>query len=284
VKSRASWIRPLAGLAWLCFVPAASGQVAPAAAAAFFPAARFHFDAGAPLLAPAGVASDGTLCVGTVDGYVHALGSDGSYRWSYRVQGAVTRRPVSAGQLWYIATSADRVYALNREGALQWVFKPPSPVSSELAADASGALFFIAADHFLYGVSARGGVTLRAAFGRLKEGPDTGPGGAVFAENQLGATIRVSAQGVRRFAPHIKPEFEFPDLLAVRDPSGHRWRARNDGVLEFYAASEANPSLLTLARSPLLSPVWSEVGRYAVFSARSGVVFALDAIAFERRP
>ncbi len=202
---------------------------------------RFRFDAGAPLAAAADVAPDGSVCVGTVDGYVHGLGPDGSFRWSHSVQGAVIRRPHFAGQRWFIATSALRVYALNRDGSLSWVFKLFSPVDSELASDESGTLYFVAADHFLYGLTAHGGVSLRT-----------------------------------RYHPGLKPELSFSQPEALRDSEGNAWRGRSDGVLEYRLAWAENSSLLPLTSSALLLPAWSRASRLAVVSARSGLVFGLD--------
>jgi hypothetical protein len=277
VKFRALLIWPICGLAWLPLAPAASGQAGPAVtSAAALPTARFLFDAGAALSAPAGVAPDGALCVGTVDGYVHALAADGSYAWSHTVNGAVTRRPLFAGQHWQIATNSDRIYALHPDGALAWVFKPPSPVNSELAADASGTLYFIAADHFLYGVSARGGVSLRAPFGEPKAGPVLGPDGAVWAENQAGIVFQVRARELRRRAYGALPEFAFGAADTLRDPDGHRWRGLSDGTLEYRAAAQTSPVLVPLGTAALLTPTWSNAAHYAVVSTRAGSLYAVD--------
>jgi hypothetical protein len=224
--------------------PPASGSApaqtgVPAAASA--PLQRFRFDAGAPLSAAATVAPDGSVCVGTVDGYVHGLGPDGSFRWSHSVRGAVTRRPHFAGQRWFIASSAQRIYALNRDGSLSWVFKLFSAVESELTSDEKGTIYFIAADHFLYGLTAHGAVSLRA-----------------------------------RFHPGMKPELSFSEPEALRDPEGNSWRGRSDGVLEYRLASGESTSLFPLTSSALLLPAWSSASRFAVVSARNGLVFGLD--------
>ena len=243
VNLRARLIWPFCGLLWLSVAPPASGA-APAhahSASSNAPLPRFRFDAGAPLAAAAAVAADGSVCVGTVDGYVHALAPDGSFRWSHSVRGAVTRRPHFAGQRWFIATSAQRIYALNRDGSLSWVFKLFSSVESELRSDETGAIYFVAADHFIYGLTAHGAVSLRA-----------------------------------RFHPGIKPELAFREPEALRDPEGNAWRGRSDGVLEYRPASGESASLVPLASSPLLLPAWSSATRFAVVSARSGLVFGLD--------
>lgn len=219
----------------------AAGARAAGPASANAPLPRFRFDAGAPLAAPAAVAADGSVCVGTVDGYVHSLGPDGSFRWSHSVHGAVTHRPHFVAERWFIATSAQRVYALNRDGSLAWVFQLYSAVESEFASDAAGTLYFVTADHLLYGMNTRGVVSLRT-----------------------------------RFRPGIKPEISFSEPDALRDSEGNSWLGRSDGVLEYRPVSGENTSLLPLTSSALLPPAWSRASRFAVVSARSGLVFGLD--------
>jgi PQQ-like domain len=259
--------------------PAAKADEAdlPRVAAILQPSERFRFHAGAPLSASAGIGADGSICVGTADGYVHLLGPDGSFRWSRSVTGAITRRPVQSGELWLVATSAERIYALTAQGALYWVFRPPSPVASELAVDATGVTYFVAADHFLYGVTAHGSVSLRATFGELKAGPVAAPDGAVWAENQAGNLVRARGQDLRRLPREPTPGVDFGSLDALRDPDGHEWRVRADGVLEFIPALGSRPALVHLTSSPLLSPSWSSSAHYALICARDGLVVALVA-------
>jgi len=236
---------------------------------------RFRFHAGAPLLAPAGVAADGAVCVGTADGYVHSLAADGSFRWSRSVSGAVIRQPIRSGQLWFIVTNAERIFALTSEGNLAWVFKPPSPIASELAVDATGISYFVAADHYLYGISAHGGVCLRAAFGTLKAGPARAADGAVWAENQAGALLSVRGSELCHLMA-ASAEFDFGSPDELRDPDGHVWRARADGQLEFRSAPSAPARLLALTSASLLRPVWSAAARGALISARDGLVVLLE--------
>jgi outer membrane protein assembly factor BamB len=281
--------RALLMILWLALAssrsaPAAAGDTPRPVQAYVVPVERFRFHAGAPLLAPAGAGADGSICVGTADGYIHLLGPDGSFRWSYSVHGAVTHRPVHAGELWFVVTSAERIYALTQEGTLYWVFRPPSPIASELAADATGVAYFVGADHFLYGVTAHGGVSLRAVFGEPKAGPATARDGAVWAENQAGNVVRVRGPELRRMPSDSKQEFDFGTSDAVRDPEQHEWQARADGVLEFTRATGAPPTLIDLTSSPLLSPTWSDFGHYALVSARDGLVVALSASDAPRDP
>lgn len=283
MKLRALWIWPLSALACASAVNA-SGGVQPRLHAGIVLVPQFRFDAGAPLLAPAGVAADGTLCVGTVDGYVHSLNPDGSFRWSHTVRGAVDRRPLHAGQLWYLATNTDRVYALRGDGSLAWIFKPPSPIDSELSADDTGVAYYFGKDGFLYGLSGRGGVSLRVNLGALQAGPSLGPDGAVWARTRLGAVLQLRSAVVRRVAEERATEVSFTDPGWLLDPQRHEWHGRSDGMLEFSWEHGANPITLPLGSSPLLTPAWSSFSGYALVSARSGLVFGIDASGRPRSP
>jgi hypothetical protein len=278
VKLRLLLIAPLVALTGLGLPTVRADEAdLPRATAPSPPIERFRFHAGAPLSAPAGIGADGSICVGTADGYVHLLGPDGSFRWSRSVTGAITRRPVQSGELWFVTTSAERIYALTAQGTLYWVFRPPSPVASELAVDATGVTYFVAADHFFYGVTAHGGVSLRAVFGELKAGPVAAPDGAVWVENQAGNLVRVLGQDLRRVSREPTQGVDFGSLDALRDPDGHEWRVRADGVLEFTPAVGSPPTLMHLTSSALLSPGWSSSARCAVICARDGLVVALVA-------
>ena len=238
---------------------------------------RFRFDAGARLLAPAGVAPDGRVCVGTIDGYIHALAPDGSYRWSHTVHGSITRRPVFTGERWLLVGGTDRLYALQPDnGVLSWVFKSLSAVQSELTVARDGTSYFSAADGFFYGLSTRGGISLRVPFGRLTAGPWLATDGAIWAENSEGARLRVRGLEVRRFKAGEASEVTFPDPELLRDPEGREWRGLDDGRIQL------GEQALPIAGSPLFAPVWSSATHAAIVSTRSGLVFALEPV-FVRR-
>ncbi len=191
------------------------------------------------------------------------------------MHGAVARRPVFAGELWYIATSAERIYALTRSGTLHWVFKPPAGVASELATDASGVLYFVASDRFLYGLTGQGGISLRAQFGVPVAGPSAAPDGAIWLENAVGSRLSIRDHVVRRYAPDAPHELEFATPNTLRDPEGRIWSATATGGLGLSGAG-SEPCSFTLTSSPLFTPAWSAAAHYVVVSARSGLVVALE--------
>jgi len=238
---------------------------------------RFRFHAGAPLIAPAGIADDGTVCVGTSDGYVHLLAPDGAYRWSFTVRGSVTRRPLLVAGLWLIVSNADRVYALTPGGTLSWIFRPPAGVASELAATTLGPAYFVGEDDSLYALGSHGGVVLSAAFGKLSAGPELAESGLVWLKNQHGQVAHVRGIELVRVAPGAPAEFTFAEPDRPLTAPGVSWQTETDGSLIAISAPTGTTARLQVARSPLLPARWSEHEHELLVSAREGWVVAVRA-------
>lgn len=143
------------------------------------PRVVFHFSASSTLFARPGVGHDGSVYVGSGDGYVHALGPDGSYRWSYTVKGRVAAPPIeeaSTGRV-FVATSEARLYALEADSHLRWVFPLPVAPKSELLLTPKGSLLFVGQDDYLYAVTTSGALSLRLAAAQARSAPTWLAGG-----------------------------------------------------------------------------------------------------------
>lgn len=122
--------------------------------------------AGAPTTAAPRIDRQGHVYVATTDGYVHSFSREGSYRWSYTLQGAVAGpialRPED-GTVW-IGTTHRRVYALDTTGRLHWTFDTVAPVLTGLVRRSDGTLLF-GASRTLYAVSGGGGARYSVPLG-----------------------------------------------------------------------------------------------------------------------
>ncbi len=157
-------------------------------AAAEDPRTVFRFSAAATLFARPGLGASGGLYIGAGDGYVHALTPDGGFRWSYTVKGRVAAPPVeepSSGRV-FVATSEKRLYALEADSHLRWVFPLPVAPKSELLLTPKGTLLFVGEDDHLYGVTTGGGLNLRLAAVGARSAPvwlASGQAALVLGEN-----------------------------------------------------------------------------------------------------
>ena len=101
------------------------------------------------------IASDGTLYLGSNDGYVYALDSTngGAIKWinqisnsssgNYNSPNAIFTTPVVApDKTIYIGSNQGYLYALNPTGTIKWSYNAGYPLQSSPIIDASGSIYF----------------------------------------------------------------------------------------------------------------------------------------------
>lgn len=145
-----------------------AGHRAAAASEPPWAAVHWAYRAGAPLAAPAGIGRDGSVVVGSVDGYLHALRDDGSFRWGYTLRGPVVGRPVLGdnGSV-FAAADPNGLYALAGDGTLDWVSSVSGGVTAPPVLDAASHVWVATGQGTLLGFSERGGIV---GFARLGAG------------------------------------------------------------------------------------------------------------------
>jgi outer membrane protein assembly factor BamB len=202
--------------------------------------------------------------VGSGDGYVHAISPDGSFRWSYTVKGRVTAPPVeepSSGRV-FVATSDARLYALETDSHLRWVFPLPVAPKSELTLTPKGTILFVGVDDYLYGVTTGGALNLRIAATGARSAPvalSTGQSGLVLGEN----FARLKGYGYER-SPLPGPFAAAARLVVDADQAVF---ACEDGVARVLGSAGS----LFSAKSDCLSPPVRGDGFFAVAEASGAV-------------
>lgn len=98
---------------------------------------------------------DGTVYVGTAEGYLHAYAADGTYRWGYTLRGAVVGDLALTGTLVLVPTTR-RIDAIRLDGTQLWSFESPVTIRAGLVADGAGRFFFASEDGRLFSISERG--------------------------------------------------------------------------------------------------------------------------------
>lgn len=159
----------------------------------------FSFGAGFGLAGPPVIGPGGAIYLGTADGYVHRLHSDGSFHWSYTVKGPVTGRmawATEAGVL--IVPAPHHLYGLSTDGGVSWSSQSQLAVQSGIARDSGRHFRFVTADDRVRGITDRGR-PLRGYIpgkARVTAGPFTVAGG--FAVGRADGTISVVRRGKTR--------------------------------------------------------------------------------------
>lgn len=228
------------------------------------PRTVFHFSASSTLFARPGVGKDGAVYVGSGDGYVHALAPDGGFRWSYTVKGRVVAPPVeepSSGRV-FVATSEKRLYALEADAHLRWVFPLPVAPKSELSLTAKGTLLFVGQDDYLYGVTTGGALSLRLAAAGARSAPlQLASGQTALVLGDAFASLK--GYGYERSA--LPGPFSAAAKLAIDE--NRAVFACEDGYVRVLAGSQKELQ----AKSDCLSPPTRGDGFFAVAEAGANV-------------
>jgi hypothetical protein len=226
----------------------------------------FRFGTGTRPSGPPAVAPDGSLYVGTDEGYVHALRADGSFHWSYTVRGAVTGRLALSESGSVLVPAPRTIYALRPDGRLLWAFNSPVEVRGDLVRDASGRYHFASADGRVFAITSRGAlVSHLPSKQRLSAGPLALPDGGLVAGRGDGSVL-LSFRGVlSRF------QLEGPVFSLLTCP-GARFCAIGGGVLQSFGTRKdpfRTPAVGAAANGELLA-VLSTDERFELFRGTSG--------------
>lgn len=298
---------PVAPFALLLWAALGLSSGSAAARVRLEPQELFRFSAGSALFAAPGLGKDGSVYVGSAEGYLHALASDGRYRWSYTVTGRIVAAPVEDGATGrvFAATSDRKLYCFEPDARLRWVFPLPVATKTELLLTPKGTLLFVGTDDHLYGVTTSGALVLRLAAPAARSAPAllAGDRTAVVLGDKLGI---VKGYGYEKadlpglFAPAAKLAIGAERAIFACEDGKARVLGGSTQPLElpsdclappvrgegFFAIPEANgrvrlayddgtSQLLALGAAPQ-RPLWDEARRRLVLSTATGLVRVLE--------
>lgn len=124
---------------------------------------------------------DGTIYVGSNDGYVYALNRDASLRWRFQTPGAVRSSPAIGPDGTIFVGSSDGLYAINPNGTQRWKFFVGAPVRSSPAINQSGVLFFGSDNAKFYAVDSAGSkLWSYTTVSVVRSSPAIGPDGTIY--------------------------------------------------------------------------------------------------------
>jgi len=108
------------------------------------PTVRWTFETGggieesSPALGP-----DGTIFIGSMDGYLYAIYPSGTLRWQTELGGSVQSSPVIRGDgMIYVGCQDTLLYALDLNGDIQWIYDTDGAVNASPAVGTDGSVYF----------------------------------------------------------------------------------------------------------------------------------------------
>jgi outer membrane protein assembly factor BamB len=128
------------------------------------------------------IGSDGTIYVGSWDGYLYALNPDGTLKWKYQTSNWIYSSPAigSDGTI-YVGSGDSYLYALNPDGTLKWRHQTGGWIYSSPAIGSDGTIYVGSGDGYLYALNPDG--TLKWKYqtgGWIYSSPAIGGDGTIY--------------------------------------------------------------------------------------------------------
>jgi len=164
---------------------------------------KWRFQTGQPITSSPAVAADGTVYIGSRDGYFYAIRSNGTVKWRFKtgteINGVPLGVPVESpasiapdGTI-YFGSFDGTLYALRADGTLKWRFKIETvntqtrSIYSAPAIAPDGSIYFGSMNNYVYALESNG--SLRWKF---KTGPILTGSNAAFVT----ASVAIGPDGV----------------------------------------------------------------------------------------
>jgi outer membrane protein assembly factor BamB len=242
------------------------------------PAADWSRSLGSPILSSPCVGLDGTIFVGTNNGYMNALdGSNGNILWRRKTGARVTSSPViSKNGILYFGSVDKNIYALDAtNGNVIWTYKTAGAVTSSPLLSADGNVYVGSYDRYLYALNKATG-TLAWRYktpGAIESSPTINSTGILFIGSNDGSLTAIDTQ------THLKV------WSYLTDDRIHSSPALNDSKVYFgsfdgyvYALDQSNGNLVwryltdwTITSSPSIDSVGT-----VLIGSDDGFLNALD--------
>lgn len=233
---------------------------------------KFRFGTGSRPAAAPTLGPRGEVYVGTVDGIVHALGPDGSYRWSYTLRGPVIGRALVDSEGRLLVPTQRSIYALRADGRLAWEFGSPVELQGDLVRDGRGKIRFASEDGRLFEFDERGALirNVRASY-PWSALPVALPDGSIAGGSRSGLVLVSKATGVIRYELEraVEQVLACPGgsvcaiaggtLEVLGDGSGFRTPARRAASRGEFLAVVSDERTLSLYRGALRRPLYQLV-------------------------
>ena len=140
--------------------------------------------AGGDIHSSPAIATDGTIYFATMEPYnlVFAINPDGTERWRYMTNGAITSDPaIGDDGTIYIGSSDNYLYALYPNGTLRWRFKTGKSINGPASINEDGTIYVGSWDDYLYAIYPNGSMRWKCKIGAgTKSNPSIDIDGIIY--------------------------------------------------------------------------------------------------------
>lgn len=163
--------------------------------------ARWQISLGNSIDSSPAIGPDGTIYVGSVDGNLYAVNSNGTLKWTFKTLGEVHSSPaIGYDGTIYCGSDDSNLYAVNPDGSQKWVFsEATAAISSSPAIDATGTIYVGSEDGKLYAIKSGGTSELNSwpfsADGAITSSPVIASDGTVYVGSEGGTFYAIRSTG-----------------------------------------------------------------------------------------
>ncbi len=233
--------------AWvICFTLLAISTLHAQAPKLLWTADLGHRIQSSPALGP-----DGTVCIGTDDGFIHALKPDGTIAWTSRSEAAVVSTPTvdDKGNIYF--GSMDKLfYAVNPDGRGKWFTSLRAEIASSAAITEEDDIIIATTQGFVICLNASGNERWRYTINEpIVSSPAIGAEGIIYFGGQDGNLYALRRNGSLFWQQSLGDRINASPAIA---PDGTVYVATVSGK-----AVAASPAGSILWEKPLSSPIRS---------------------------
>jgi parallel beta-helix repeat protein len=140
---------------------------------------------------------DGTVYVGSMDGYLYAINGDGTLRWKFGTSGGIHSSPaISANGIVYVGSRDSNLYAVNPDGSYRWSFYTSDWVDSSPTIGPDGTIYVGSEDRNLYAINSDGSLRWKLNFGWwVDSSPAIADDGTIYVGCEDGNLYAIDAGG-----------------------------------------------------------------------------------------
>lgn len=128
----------------------------------------WRLSVGDEILSSAAVGSDGTIYIGSENGRLTALTSEGKRKWIFNAESGIKSSPaIGSDGTVYVGSRDKNFYAVNSAGKEQWRIETGGSIVSSPAIGSDGTIYFGSGDRNLYAVTPEGSIVWKYRTGSL---------------------------------------------------------------------------------------------------------------------
>ena len=205
------------------------------------------------------VGSDGTIYVGSHDDKLHAINSDGSFKWAYTTVGYDVNSSPAVGSdgTIYVGSNDDKLHAINSDGTSKWSYTTLGDVSSSPAIGSDGTIYVGSHDDKLHAINSDGSFKwdYTTVGYDVNSSPAVGSDGTIYVGSNDDKLYAINADGTLKWSyttggdVRSSPAIGLDGAIHVGSDDRKVYVLRSDGALrsafDTEGSVESSPAIAT---------------------------------------